>query len=171
MKAIVGIDPANVETAAVICEWESMHVWWKCKEKNKLMLNLIVDKILELECHGHDVEIAIEGLQSYGQPVGASVFETAYWIGYMQCRFDRYDFDHELIFRSEEKKYICNSPRANDTMIRNALIEIFAPYDSNHGKGSKAKPGFFHGFKRDIWQAFAVAYTYKLKEDEKNGIS
>lgn len=167
MRAIVGIDPANEYTAAVICEWESMHVWWKDKAENQIMLNQIVDRVLELKCHGHDVEIAIEGLQNYGGNVGRSVFETGYWIGYMQCMFDRYEFDHSLIFRSEEKKYICNSPRANDTQIKHALIETFAPYTPNFGKGTKKEPGFFHGFRQDIWQAFAIAYAYKLKKEEE----
>lgn len=166
MKAVVGIDPANVETAAVICEWDSMHVWWKAKERNKVLLSLLVDRILELQEHGHDVEIVIEGLQSYGSRVGRSTFETGYWIGYLQCTFDRYRFDHDLIFRSEERKFICNSPRANDAQIRRALVDRFAPYEANFGKGNKKNPGFFYGFKQDIWQAFAIAYAYKLKVEE-----
>lgn len=30
----------------------------------------------------------------------------------------------------------------------------------NHGKGTKAAPGWFHEFRADIWQAMALAvYT------------
>ena len=38
-----------------------------------------------------------------------------------------------------------------------ALVDRFAPGQPNHGKGTKAEPGFFYGFRADVWQAFALA--------------
>lgn len=163
MKYVCGIDPANVQTAYCICDMFSMRPYAFGRKENDEVLAEIVEKCLELTAYGHEVHIAIEGMQSYGQPVGASVFETCYWIGWMRKTFDLYQFDHSLIFRSDERLEICNTSRADDTQIKHALIERFAPYDSNHGKGKKDKPGFFYGFKRDIWQAFAVAFTYRQK--------
>lgn len=42
-----------------------------------------------------------------------------------------------------------------------ALVERFS-YDNlkNHGKGAKKNKGFFYGFAKDMWQAYAVGVTY-----------
>lgn len=47
--------------------------------------------------------------------------------------------------------------KANDATVRQALVDRFAPGQPNHGKGTKAAPGWFHGFRADVWQAYALA--------------
>ena len=74
---------------------------------------------------------------------------------------------NEKVFRREVKLYLCGSIRAKDANIIQALIDRFAPGVSNKGKGVKKSPGFFYGFKKDVWQAFALAVTImdsKIKE-------
>ena len=51
----------------------------------------------------------------------------------------------------------CHGSRAKDTNIRQALVDRFAPGQPNHGKGTKAEPGWFYGFRADVWQAYALA--------------
>lgn len=58
--------------------------------------------------------------------------------------------------------------QTGDPNIRRALID---PHDFRTGRGSKKLPDFFHGFKGDIWAAYAVTLTYietKLSNPDNN---
>ncbi|KHD34403.1 hypothetical protein NL50_17105, partial [Clostridium acetobutylicum] len=65
-----------------------------------------------------------------------------------------------FIYRKDEKMNLCHSMKANDSTITQALCDRFAYGVRNHGKGTKKEPGWFYGFKKDIWQAYAVGVTY-----------
>ncbi len=96
-------------------------------------------------------------IASYGMGVGKSVFETCVWIGrFIEVIGDNYKY----IYRKDEKMNLCGSMKAKDSNIVQALIDRFAPNTSNKGKGTKKEPGWFYGFKKDIWQAYAVGVTY-----------
>ena len=96
---------------------------------------------------------------SYGMPVGREVFETCVWIGrFTEALKGRCQITY--IYRKDEKLTICNSPRANDATIKQALVDRFAYGQPNHGKGTKKMPGWFYGFRQDVWAAYAVAVTY-----------
>mgnify|MGYP007023345954 FL=1 len=154
---IFAIDPGNVESAFVIVTDDLSKVINKGKVDNEDLLDIIylVNQI---------THVAIEGIQSYGMPVGKEVFETCYFIGRLQETFLREHGKFPLmIYRKEEKICLCHSLKANDTNIRRALIDIYAPYTPNKGKGTKKSPGYFYGFKSDIYSALAVAHTYKKK--------
>ena len=50
------------------------------------------------------------------------------------------------------------------------MYDRFAAGQPNRGKGTKANPGWFHGFAGDVWQAYALAVyiadTLTLPEQE-----
>lgn len=100
---------------------------------------------------------AIEMVASYGMPVGAEVFETCVWIGRFCEAIELNGITPRLVTRQPIKLHHCHSPKATDATVRQALVDRFAYGQPNHGKGAKDAPGFFHGFKADVWQAFALA--------------
>jgi hypothetical protein len=106
--------------------------------------------------------IVIEMVSHYGtgMPAGASVFDTCVWIGRYIELFLQYNVTVETLPRSTVKLHLCGNVRAKDSNIKQALVDRFAPYERNHGKGTKAEPGFFYGFSSDMWQAFALGVTY-----------
>jgi hypothetical protein len=146
--AILSIDPGNVESAYCLIEEET----YKPIEFGKIDNTLLLIKLGELN---YD-KLIIEMIASYGMPVGASVFETCVWIGRFIQRRKCPDF--EYIYRKEEKMNLCYSMKAKDSNIRQALIDRFGEV------GTKKNQGFFYGFKKDIWAAFAVGVTYLDKQ-------
>lgn len=95
--------------------------------------------------------LAIEMIASYGMPVGREVFETCVWIG----RFiEAWGGPWEFVYRKDVKLHLCNSVRAKDANVAQALRDRFGE------KGTKAKPGKLYGIRGDEWAALAVAVTY-----------
>lgn len=154
---IIGIDPGNVESAFCLVDTRTLQPIFFRKEKNAEMWK---DVFMAAETVNWNVDFAIEDVASYGMPVGREVFDTVKWIARMQERLEGCDQPYKLIYRKDEKMAICHSPKANDASIRQALIDRFAYGVPNKGKGTKKSPGWFYGFKADIWQAYAIAVTY-----------
>ena len=158
---ILAIDPGNIESAYVLVEDDLSRV----VEKGKVENFELVDIILRIKDEHSSLEhIAIEMIASYGMAVGKTVFETCVWIGrFAQLIRVEFGVEPEFIYRSEEKMCLCHSMKAKDSNIRQALIDRFGEV------GTKKNPGYFYGFKKDIWSAMAVAVTYHdkfLKEAE-----
>ncbi|WP_040281385.1 hypothetical protein [Tessaracoccus massiliensis] len=150
MTRILAIDPGNIESAYVIIDSDDCRVIWADKLDN----DALYMQLAEGSTHYYEMA-AIEMVASYGMAVGHEVFDTCVWIG----RFDtacRGGWPRH-VFRREVKLHHCHDSRAKDSNIRQALVDRFAPGQPNHGKGTKAQPGWFHGFSADIWQAYALA--------------
>lgn len=154
---LMAIDPGNIDSAYVIVD-EDMCIHEKGKVKNETLRQLII--------HRPEItEYAIEMIASYGMAVGKEVFETCVWIGrFAECAVHvNNQAKVSFVYRAEEKQTICKSMKANDSNIRQALIDMYAQHDFKNGKGTKSNPDYFHGFAKDIWAAFAVAHTYMEK--------
>lgn len=164
-EMILAIDPGNIETGwALISEVDCKPVAFG-KDENREVVKVIRKAVLDYNVD----EIAIEMVASYGMPVGREVFDTCVWIGRFSqvasalfaCANEAEEQEHiHYVLRREEKLDICHSPTANDATIRQALVDRFAYGTRNYGKGTKKEPGFFYGFKADVWQAYAVGITY-----------
>jgi hypothetical protein len=152
---LLAIDPGNAESAYVVINkaCEPVHFG---KIKNESLRTRILGGYEDVEAD----RVVIEMVASYGMAVGADVFETCVWIGRFAeaVRAEWWpNRDPELIKRHAVKMHHCHSAKANDANITQALVDRFAPGQRNHGKGTKADPGWFYGFSRDVWQAYALA--------------
>jgi hypothetical protein len=139
---VLGIDPGPELTA---------FVWF---DGSRVGLNGIVtnEEMLALlaQAQTHGANIFCEDIASYGMAVGASVFLTCIWIGrYWQRCADHASFNR--VFRRDVKLHLCNSPRAKDGNVRQALLDRIGP------QGSKKSQGPTYGIKSHVWAALAVA--------------
>jgi len=141
---ILAIDPGNIESAYCLIEKET----YKPIEFGKIDNTLLLIKLGELKYE----KLVIEMIASYGMAVGQTVFETCVWIGRFIQRRTCSDF--EYIYRKDVKMNLCNSTKAKDSNVRQALIDRFGVV------GTKKKQGWFYGFKADIWSAYAVGIIY-----------
>lgn len=112
-----------------------------------------------------DDRAAVEMLQSYGNLIGRDVLETSFWVGrFFETLVRRIQEPPALVFRMEERMHICQNSRAGDAEIRRALIDRFCDHDFRTGRGTRAAPDWFRGFRADIWAAYAVGLTAIEKE-------
>lgn len=154
---ILSIDPGPVQSAYVI--WDGEEIISKNIVENNKFLGF-----LKTYPKYNGSLLVIEKVECFGMPVGKSIFDTVFWSG----RFCEAIFSNGWSFfrvgRKDVKMHLCGNMRAKDSNITQALIDRFAPYERNKGKGTKKNPGFFYGFKSDIWQAFALAVTFLDQE-------
>lgn len=156
---ILAIDPGNIESGYVVLA-DDLGVIDLGKVQNEELIKIIKKCFQDWGELDLEINCAIEMIASYGMAVGQSVFETCIWIGRFTEICNSYGIEPKYIYRKDEKMNLCNSMKANDSNITQALIDRFAPYTPNKGKGTKKEPGWFYGFKKDIWQAYAVGVTY-----------
>ena len=146
---ILAIDPGCTESAYVIIR-DDLSIQEFAKIPNEELIGIIPCILY----NGHAKHVAIEMVASYGMPVGVEVFETVFWIGrFWEASLD-YSVTVSKVYRKDEKMNLCHSMKAKDANIRQALIDRFGVV------GTKKNPGWFYGFKADIWQAYAVGVTY-----------
>lgn len=160
MKRVTAIDPGSEQSAYVI--WDGKEIISSNILPNKDMLDFLLWEPKAM------CPLVIEQVRSYGMPVGATVFDTVFWSGRF---YQAWAGKAHQMPRMEVKQHICHDSRAKDSNIITALCDRFAYNKRNRGKGTKKEPGFFYGFRADIWQAFALAVTFfdldgELKNDE-----
>jgi len=157
MTTLLAIDPGNTASGWVLIDVATRRPIEFGKSSND-DLRRRIDTYAGMPGALTADRVVIEMVASYGMPVGAEVFETCVWIGRF---FEGYASGHgvtpTLVKRQPVKLHHCHSAKAKDSNVRQALVDRFAPGQANHGKGTKAAPGWFFGFHADVWQAYALA--------------
>jgi hypothetical protein len=149
---VIAIDPGSTESGYALIDADTRRPIEVDKIPNPELLDMLTDNELGLSVVSDAG--AIEMVASYGMAVGKEVFETCVWIGRFQ---QAAEIGMRLVYRRDVKLHHCHSAKAKDSNIAQALIDRFASGEPNRGKGTKDAPGWFHGFRADIWQAYALA--------------
>ncbi len=154
---IFAIDPGPTQSAWVI--WDGEKIIAKEISQN--------DRLLEICSNGLSTHImAIEQIMSYGMSVSTSIFDTVFWTGRFCEAWNNAGGHWSRVPRMAVKMHLCNSSRAKDGNIRQALIDRFEP-----GLKPKQRPkGILKGLKADIWAAFALAVYYHDAQNSTQGI-
>ncbi len=146
METILAIDPGTTDSAFVL--WDGDQIIQKGIIPNKSMHQFITKE--------HCDFVAVEMVASYGMAVGKDVFETVVWIGKYLRDAEIQRLPNAKIYRKDVKMFQCQSMRAKDSNIRQALIDKF-------GKpGTKKEPNPVYNdstvkVSKDIWSALAIA--------------
>ena len=158
---VLAIDPGTVKSAYCVVADDHSVLSMDIMENDELCSFL---QSKHLQVLGVDLT-AIEMIACYGMPVGRETFETCVWIGrFVECLTQ----GHPLmpiakIFRRDVKLFLCNSMKAKDANIRQALLDRYEP--SGGGKtpqiGTKTKRGPLYGVRSHIWASLAVAIYYQ----------
>jgi hypothetical protein len=150
---VLAIDPGPVQSA---------YVFIMNKDYKPVEFDIVPNaKAIAAIMSGEYNMFSIECMASYGKILSTSIFETCYWIGrFMQKAADT-GFPINRIYRKDVKLNLCGCTNAKDKNVNAALKERFGEV------GTKKVPGFFYGFKADIWAAYAVGVTFL---DMQNGL-
>ena len=153
MSRILAIDPGPERSAFL--QWSEGEIIAYGIEDNLAVLNMVRGISVSDE-----VYLAIEGISSYGMPVGKETFETCYYVG--KC-CEAFGGPSTIVLRRDIKLHFCQNSRAKDANIRQALIDRFGV------PGTKKRPGKLYGITKDIWSALAISVYFNDKMQEKEG--
>jgi len=156
---VLAIDPGNVKSAYTLYDPEQHKLIEFGKIDNEEL------QIRMYELRNKTKYLAIEGMKSYGQRVGSTVFNTCIWIGRYLQQWEMDGGETKIIYRHQVKSFITPKVKSNDSKIRTALIGMF-PATGLDSKGRpssigiKKNPGPLYGVTADVWSALAIALTF-----------
>lgn len=125
------------------------------------------DLLEALQKDWYEVDLMlVEMVSCYGMPVGKETFETCVWIG----RFiEAFSGPSEYVYRRDVKLTLCNSMRAKDANVRQAILDRYPA--TGGGKtpqvGTKSQPGPLMGVSKHAWSALAIGLTWLEKQKER----
>jgi hypothetical protein len=137
---VIGVDPGTEKSAYAIFNG-----------KDVTSFGIWDNEALRQHPLWEEQNVFMEMIASYGMAVGASTFETVYWIGRFVELAAISGGKVTRVFRKDIKLHLCNSPRAKDANVRQALIDRIGP------QGTKKSQGPTYGVKSHEWAALAVA--------------
>jgi hypothetical protein len=160
-RYVLAIDPGPTQSGVTLIETTTFKPVRAEKTDNFSVMSFFSRIPQEQLLDSFNCQVVIEMVGHYGSgmPAGAEVFETCIWIGRFTQQFLLIGLPVYRLKRQAVKLNLCRDSRAKDGNISQALIDRFAPGQRNRGKGTKKEPGWFYGFKADIWQSYALGVS------------
>ena len=148
---LLAIDPGDVQSAWVLYDDVTKAAVDYGLEDNEAILGKLQS------FRQYTDQLVIEMIASYGMPVGKTIFETCVWIGRFRQAWTGHSVD--LVYRADVKLHLCQSPRAKDANVRQAILDRYGG-DKKRACGTKKNPGPLYGMAKDMWAAMGVALTF-----------
>lgn len=149
---ILAIDPGYEQSAFVL--FDGTQILAHAIESN----DLLAQRLMSGTWHPGEIDhVVFEQIESFGMAVGREVFETVFWTGRL---FERAKFRVDAparLPRRAVKLHLCQSAKAKDPNIRQALIDRFG---GSAAIGRKNTRGPLYGISSHEWAALAVAVTF-----------
>lgn len=146
---LMAIDPGPVVSGWVILDTTTLRVLAFGKDTPT---EEVVDMVRKNSAHGVGFDaVSCEMVASYGMAVGADVFDTCTKIGRIEEAWKATTGGIvRRVFRKDVKLHLCNSMRAKDANISQALKDKLGP------TGTAKSPGPLYGISLHAWSALAV---------------
>lgn len=144
---IFAIDPGSFQSAIVAFDGKRIHYAQILPNERALAMFRRSGASLR----GANVTIEMIGHYGTGMPAGKDVFVTCLIIGAMREICEAHGAKVSLVLRKTIVSALCGTVKASDANVGQALRDKYGE------KGTKAAPGFFFGFHKDLWSAMAVA--------------
>lgn len=141
---LLAIDPGTTQSGYVVLDGE------KVVESGVVQNGLMRHMLEETSAF-----VVIEMLNGMGQAVGQSTLETCVWVG----RFMEVAVSCGRIFRKDVKMHLCNSARARDSNIWQAVMDRYGS-EKSVAVGNKKNPGPLYGVSSHARQALAVGLCW-----------
>lgn len=139
-RILLALDPGTAQSAWVL--WNGWRILDFGLEPNEVVLKRFEEGFPA-------THFTYEMFASFGMAAGKSIFETCVWIGQFRHAWGTKNPVDKLYRKTIAAKLV--SPRARDSQIRAAVIALVGP------PGKKKFQGPTYGFRKDLWQALAVA--------------
>lgn len=159
MLTLLALDVGTTETGWCLMDFETLHPEVFGKTENNELIGMIQRMPINYAVY--------EKFESFGMPIGQTTIDAIQWNGRFIQALKEIGVDADCVTRKDEKLILCQSMKANDATIKQALVDRFAYGQKNYGKGTKKDKGWFYGFRADVWSAYAVGVTWKEKKLEK----
>lgn len=156
---LLAIDPGTFASGWVVMDIETKEPVACGKYENERLLQELAEGYFNADW------AVVEMMTSYGARVGREVLETCVWIGRFLQAAAAEGMKVRTMYRRDVKMELVDTPRATDADIRQMLVDRFAYGVPNLGKGTKSEPGWFYGFRADIWQAYALGVAWTDREE------